>query len=114
MDLHCGQFLLKNLLLELLFVAFLTKFLGIVSLGLLLFNLTRYLVLLNLFLGLFELFSVLCFHLDLLGVCVALRSFQGPLQLIEVDGVLDSQLLQCGLLLAFLSELSLHVREKRA
>ena len=71
-DLHCGQFLLKYLLLVLLFVAFLTKFLCIMSLGLLLFNLTLYLVHLNLFLGLFELFSVLGLHLNFLGVRIAL------------------------------------------
>ena len=113
-DLGCGQFLFKYLLLKLLLIAFLTQSLGIVSLGLFLVYLALHLEHLNLILGLFELCGVGGLHLDLLGVSVALCSFQAPLKLVKVDGVLNSKLFQGGLLLTFLSELSLHVREKRA
>ena len=54
LDLGCGQFLLKYLLLELLLIAFLTQSLGIVSLGFFLIYLALHLVHLNLILSLFE------------------------------------------------------------
>ena len=114
LDLGCGQFLFKYLLLELLLIAFLTQSLSIMSPGLFLVYLALHLVHLNLILSLLELCGVGGLHLDLLGVSVALCSFQGPFQLVKINGVLDSQLLQGGLLLTLLSELSLHVREKRA